>query len=654
MFKTLYFVRNVMIVVTLVATVGWADNLSLVTSQAGQNANDVLNWAQLGADGTVLPATFAAQTGGGAIVQTVLGAPNSIVSRVCPAGACSWTGGVGLAPGDSLVWTSDAGSGANGPITLNFANGISGGGTFIQADGPGAFTATIRAYNGGTLLGTFNVTSDSNGDAIYIGVLDQSGANITALVFTLANCNPFSLCTDFAIDTIGINSASGNQFFTLTLATNPSGAGTIVANPPSQNGRYLQGTNVCVSALPNQGWLLTSWSGDQLDLYGCLIMDSNKSVTANFSPLSALQLVPITPCRLVDTRVGYPIRGGTFQTFNLPGLAPLMGCPSLASATAFSLNITVVPQGQLGYLTIWPTGETQPLVSTLNSWDGRVKSDAAIVLGGVSQDVNIYVSDTTNVIIDIDGYFQPSNNSTLAFYPLPPCRVADTRNPPGDLGGPRLVGGAERSFPVLEAASCNIPPTAQAYSLNLTAVPPARLGYLTVWPTGQSQPNVSTLNAPTGLPTADAAIVPAGTNGAISAFALDDTDLVIDINGYFAAPGQNGLSLYPVNPCRVLDTRKGNGAFKGTLTIDVLGSVCAPPQAAEAYVFNATVVPPGPLGYLTLWPHGGSQPLVSTLNAYDGAVTSNMAIVPNLDGKTNAYASDVTQLVMDIYSYFAP
>ena len=55
----------------------------------------------------------------------------------------------------------------------------------------------------------------------------------------------------------------------------------------------------------------------------------------------------------------------------------------------------------------------------------------------------------------------------------------------------------------------------------------------------------------------------------------------------------------------------------------------APPSTAQAYVFNATVVPPGALGYLTLWPDGEDQPMVSTLNAIDGAITSNMAIVPN-------------------------
>jgi hypothetical protein len=84
------------------------------------------------------------------------------------------------------------------------------------------------------------------------------------------------------------------------------------------------------------------------------------------------------------------------------------------------------------------------------------------------------------------------------------------------------------------------------------------------------------------------------------------------------------------------------------------GSFCALPGAAQAYVFNATVVPVVSVGYLTLWPDGEQQPVVSTLNAVDGAITSNMAIVPNLDGKIDAYANGLTQLLLDISSYFAP
>jgi hypothetical protein len=133
---------------------------------------------------------------------------------------------------------------------------------------------------------------------------------------------------------------------------------------------------------------------------------------------------------------------------------------------------------------------------------------------------------------------------------------------------------------------------------------------------------------------------------------------VIDINGYFAPPGHGGLSLYPVTPCRVLDTRQSSGAFLGMLSppVDLRGSACAVPTPAQAYVLNATVLPQGPLGYLTLWPEGDNQPYVSTLNALDGVVSSNMAIVPSGNaGKIDAYAAtSPTNLVLDIFSYFAP
>jgi hypothetical protein len=67
---------------------------------------------------------------------------------------------------------------------------------------------------------------------------------------------------------------------------------------------------------------------------------------------------------------------------------------------------------------------------------------------------------------------------------------------------------------------------------------------------------------------------------------------------------------------------------------------------------SATVVPPAALGFLTLWPQGATRPLASTLNALDGAITSNMAIVPTANGSISAFASDLTHLIVDISGYF--
>ncbi len=373
---------------------------------------------------------------------------------------------------------------------------------------------------------------------------------------------------------------------------------------------------------------------------------------------TALQFVAATPCRVVDTRWadgtlgGPPIPGQSSRDFVIPN-GP---CKIPSTAAAYSLNVTVVPHGTLGYLTVWPSGQPRPVISTLNSIDGRVKANAAIVPSGTGGSISIFATNMTDVVLDIDGYFVPATSSTLAFFPLTPCRVADTRWSSGPLGGPYLAGAKERDFPVL-SSTCNIPYSAQAYSLNFTAVPRAPLGYLTVWPTGQSKPLVSTLNALTGAVVANAAIVPAGLSGATSVFATDDTDLVIDIDGYFAPAnsGSGALSLYTLAPCRVLDTRETTGTFSGTLAVNVLPSACHVPSA-QAYALNATVVPQYGhlLGYLTLWPDAEGRPVVSTLNALDGAITSNMAIVPTLNGSIDAYATNPTDLVLDIFSYFAP
>ena len=204
----------------------------------------------------------------------------------------------------------------------------------------------------------------------------------------------------------------------------------------------------------------------------------------------------------------HPIQGGTSQSFPVPQLG---GCNIPDSASAYSLNVTVVLPTPLGYLSIWPTGVEQPVVSTMNSLDGRIKANAAIVPAGYQGSVDVFASNTTDLILDIDGYFAISSPQTNEFYPLTPCRVLDTRGAHGDLGGPFLTGGQERDFPVLESPCIPTGVNAQAYSFNVTVVPhPAHapLGYLTLWPQGESQPTVSTLNNPTATAVANAAIVP--------------------------------------------------------------------------------------------------------------------------------------------------
>src|SRR5439155_13185483 len=76
--------------------------------------------------------------------------------------------------------------------------------------------------------------------------------------------------------------------------------------------------------------------------------------------------------------------------------------------------------------------------------------------------------------------------SGLGFFPVKPCRVADTRSNSGltgAFGAPRMAGGSKRDFPI-PSGGCGIPANAKAYSVNVTVVPPGFLAYLSIWPAG--------------------------------------------------------------------------------------------------------------------------------------------------------------------------
>ncbi|HUQ95038.1 MAG TPA: choice-of-anchor R domain-containing protein [Bryobacteraceae bacterium] len=546
---------------------------------------------------TVSPLNPAVPAAGGALVFTVTGTAG-----------CTWT----TTSNASWLTTIGTGSGSG-----------SGTVTIFAAPAPGGQRSGTVTIAGQTI--TINQTGAS---CTYS--LSGTGATYTAnggsgniTITTQAGC-PF-------------NSAVDSPFITITSGASGGGTSTLSYTVQPLAGSLQRTGTITIAGIPF-------------------------TIVQTVTTQTALRFVPVTPCRVADTRLGTGPFGGprmnAGETRNF--LVPQSACGIPSNAAAYALNLTVVPPSGLAFATLWPTGQAQPFVSTINSFDGRIKANAAIVPAGSGGGVSVFVSHATDIVLDINGYFIPATaGAGLAFYPVTPCRISDTRLASGPLGGPALTGGQSRTIAVQSA--CGLPASAQAYSLNVTVVPRGPLAFLTLWPAGQSQPNVSTLNALTGVVTANAAIVPAGASGALNVFATNDTDLVIDVNGYFAPPGAGGLSFYNVTPCRVSDTRLGAGPFGGpalapaqTRTIGVSNSACGILSTAQAYSLNATVIPQTTLDYLTLWGAGLPQPFVSTLNSFDGSVVANAAIVPAGSGGVNAFATKTTDLVLDINGYFAP
>ena len=599
-----------------------------------------------------------------------LGGPHGsgTVFRMTPDGTvttmysfCSITGCLdGAQPAGTLIQAADGNL-----YGTTAAGGTSGNGTVFRISLTGTLS-TLHSFDGtdgsDPMAGLVQARDGNFYGTTQNGGQDNCQPSGCGTIFRITPTGAFTLLYSFS-GTDGANpdagllqAADGNLYGSATsggLGCQSANCGTLFAITTSGTFTKLYNFNFFDGASP-RGTLLQAGDGG---LYGTVGAGGHSGNYAGsvFRLGLPQQFVAVPPCRLVDTRqTGDPIEGGTVRNFNL---AQLGGCGIPASAAAYSLNVTVAPHGPLHYLTIWPQGDAQPTVSTLNSLDGRVKANAAIV-PSVNNSVSVYATDTTDVILDIDGYFLPPGSQTLQFYPLTPCRLVDTRQPDGPLGGPRLEAQQERDFPLL-MSSCipsNVIPV--AYSLNVTAVPNPRhqpLGYLTLWPAGEPQPDVSTLNNPTGTTVANATITAAGQNGELAVYPYDSTDLLIDINGYFAAPAIGGYSFYPVPPCRAYDTRTFTQPFSGEVMVDITYSLCLPPGNATGFVFNATVLPHPTLGYLTLWPAGQPQPVVSTLNAYDGSITSNMAIVPTQNCCIDAYAGEgTTHLILDMSGFFAP
>lgn len=460
---------------------------------------------------------------------------------------------------------------------------------------------------------------------------------------------------------------TGNANLNLS-ALNVTGPYTISGGTCTSSTSLAAG-QTCTIALSYPGGTVSA--GATLSITDNSLNQSGVTQSASLNLSAGLHFVAVTPCRVVDTRnsndsfSGTSLTAGSTRTYIIAQSPNInsTNCPGVtipSNAQAFSMNIAVVPHNTpLSFLTMWPTGQTQPLESVLNS-DGRIKSNAAIVGTGTNGSISVFATNATDLILDVDGYFvSDTSNADMEFYPMTPCRVIDTRSPSGSLGGPSLGTHGSRDFPILQSAcATNIPSNVKAYSFNIAAVPTNghSLAYLTAWPTGASQPVSAVLNDDTGAITSNAAIVPAGTSGNVSIYSSDPTDVVVDINGYFAPASSSGLSLYTAAPCRVLDTRSPNtaGAFTGTINVDFVTSACSVPTGAQAYVVGVAVVPESSLSYLTLWPAGTAEPLAATLNADDKAITSNMAIVPTSNGSISAYASSSTYLVLDLFAYFAP
>ena len=238
------------------------------------------------------------------------------------------------------------------------------------------------------------------------------------------------------------------------------------------------------------------------------------------------------PTRLLDTREPGPLRGclnGT-RTLQVP-------MPSVVptGALAIQLNVTVVEPSGSGFLTIYPGGTSRPVASSLNYVPGQIVANSVTVklgVGAAAGQLSFYASNgCPQVVIDAAGSFL-NGPSTVAggLNPTNPTRILDTRN----AGQSPCVNGFRR---VLVPSSSGVPASADAVTLNVTAVGPTDSGYVTAFPTGVVRPTASNLNYVAGSVVPNSVTVPLGDGrGDIYLYTPRGCpNIVVDVNGWYSA-----------------------------------------------------------------------------------------------------------------------
>ncbi|MBK9065164.1 MAG: hypothetical protein IPL89_18615 [Acidobacteria bacterium] len=494
-----------------------------------------------------------------------------------PGGAWIWTrsGGVWTQQGPKLV-----GTGAVGNAHIGMSVALSGDGNvallggFTDNGSNGAVWVFRRSLGvwtqqGSKLVGTgseipefftpqqgTSVALSTDGTTAIVGGPGSfdlvHGGTGAAWVFA-TNQVSFSAAADgFPVPTVQWQ-VSTNGGATFTDIPGATSGGLNVTPAPAVNGNRYRA-------------VFTNASGTRTSNAATFTVDSSPAVTAQpadqilpvgqtatFAAAASGQPTPTLQWQV--SRNGGPfgnVSGATSSPLIVPVTSSHLGdryraaftnsCGTTVSGEALLSTQDVLPPYQLF------TAATPSAGGAVSPPSGGVHDPGAIVslqanpnpgfaftgwTGPVASQTSASTTVTVNGPTTVTATFAPVGSAGL-FYPLPPCRVLDTRNQAGPLGAPPLQPNATRSFDV--AGVCGIPADAVAISANLTVTTVGAPGELVVFPADVSRPNTSSISFRAGRTRANNAIVAlanASTTFSVFNNSAATVDFIVDVNGFF-------------------------------------------------------------------------------------------------------------------------
>ncbi|MGE0884001.1 MAG: kelch repeat-containing protein [Blastocatellales bacterium] len=282
----------------------------------------------------------------------------------------------------------------------------------------------------------------------------------------------------------------------------------------------------------------------------------------------------------------------------------------------------------------------------------------------------------------------PIPTSGLMFYPLAkPIRLLDTRpagqrpyaayeTPEAKLTGV-INGGTTRTQQArVSFDGMTIPSNASAIVGTATVInfpdggQYTGTGNVTLYPSGNLKPEVSNLNYANNQTISNGFTVGLGGAGTFEIFTYSNVHLVIDVVGYYAAPGAGGLYFHPLpTPIRLLETRSDpiypgcntpRAAVNGTTVYSYQGRLTCGgvtiPAGAQALIGNLTSVNgTATPGLATIYSGDLVSPPGITSLVFNStqAIPNSMVVKLGGDGMFKLNLSNTSDILIDITGYFS-
>jgi hypothetical protein len=207
----------------------------------------------------------------------------------------------------------------------------------------------------------------------------------------------------------GVPSSAATVVLNVT-AVNPAAGGFVTVFPCGQPQPNASNLNYKAGDVIPNAVLAKVGAGGKVCFYTFAETDLLIDVGGFFG--NELSLVPLpSPGRVFDSRPSGETVDGLHQrtgriaagaTYELP-IAGRAGVP--LSASLVVLNVTAVDPGAGGFVTVFPCGAALPNASSLNYKAGDVIPNAVLAKVGSGGKVCFYSYATTDLIVDVSGYF---------------------------------------------------------------------------------------------------------------------------------------------------------------------------------------------------------------------------------------------------------